>query len=182
MRRAIKEDASALTKMTCDTFGDSYMSFKEMEDIITDPLSRSYVEEDEGGIAGVVLFIRESKADFMENMEVDGDDYDRISSGKYVLHLKTCMIRENLRGRGLMTSMFHEAIDMVRKDGIYGAIFTQGWIRPDETVPMHGIFEGEGYIKYKRQHQPWYKYADRSCVLCGGRCKCDAMVYYLPLE
>ena len=170
MRRATKQDAVKIVKMTCDIFGDAYMSVREVEDIIADPLDRLYIEDDEKGIAGAILFIREDKDSFMEDMEVDSDDYDRISRGRNVVHHKFSVIREDLRGRGLMTKMLLDAISELEKDDDYGALFTQGWIQPGDIIPMQGIFERAGYIKYKRQISPWYKYYDKASVLCGGRC------------
>ncbi|MCR5397975.1 MAG: hypothetical protein K6E68_00405 [Lachnospiraceae bacterium] len=183
MRRAKVEDAAAIDKMTVECFGDSYLSVKEITDYILDDWNRLYVEEDEKGLAGAILFLREDKSLFLEDMEIDSDDYDRLSRGKAVLHHKFSVIRQDLRGSGMMTRMLNDALKEAEDDGKYGVLFTQGWIQPDGTVPMEGIFDRAGYVKYKRQKSPWYKpkFFDKTCVLCGGRCKCDAMVYYREL-
>jgi len=180
MRSAIKSDASAITDLANLCFGDAYTSVSEVEGFIEDPENRLYIEEDEKGLAGAVLFLKDNKENLNEDMEVSAADFDRISEGKKVLHHKFSIIREDLRGQGIMTRMLDDAIDHAAKEGVYGAIFTQGWIKQGE-IPMENIFYRAGYTVYKRQIKPWWKYADRTCNICGGRCKCDAMVYYRKL-
>ncbi|MCR5356624.1 MAG: hypothetical protein K6E63_04390 [Lachnospiraceae bacterium] len=177
MRRAVVEDAAAIEQLTCECFGDAYTSLEEVRGFIEDERNRLYVECDEKGLAGAILFLCESKDDFMENMEVKSEDYDKISGGKGVLHHKFSVIRDDLRGRGLMTKMLDDSLKDLKEEGVYGALFTQGWIKQD-TIPMEGIFNRAGYVQYKRQIRPWWKYYDRTCNICGGRCKCDSMVYY----
>lgn len=180
MRRARPEDAKDITELTCFCFGDLYTTEEEIGRFIDDDRNRLFVLYDDKGLAGSILFLCESKADFMENMEVEPDDFDKISGGKGVLHHKFSVIRKDLRGRGLMTKMLDDALLMLKDEGIFGALFTQGWIK-EGTIPMEGIFERAGYKQYKRQIRPWWKYYDRTCNICGGRCKCDAMVYYRPI-
>lgn len=181
MRRAVTGDAEAIERLTCHCFGDAYTTQEEISGFIEDERNRLYVLYDDKGLAGSILFLCEPKESFMEDMEVEPDDYDRLSGGKPVLHHKFSVIRDDLRGRGLMTRMLDEALKDLEKEGKYGALFTQGWIK-QETVPMEGIFDRAGYVKYKRQIRPWWKYKDRTCNICGGRCRCDSMVYYREIK
>ena len=153
----------------------------EMEAVILNDDNRLYVEEEGSRIIGAILFICEDKETIIKDMEVSEEDYDRISKGLPTLHHKFSIVREDSRGKGLMTRMLADAIDSLEQEKRYGAIFTQGWIR-NEQVPMENIFVQNGYVCYKRQIRPWWKYSDRTCSICNGRCRCDAMVYYRSLS
>ena len=180
MRRATVEDTEELVEFADGCFGRYYIFEPEMRSFISDDNNRFYVEQRDDRIIGAILFLNDSKEKIMEDMEVEADDFDRISKGKPVLHHKFSIIREEYRGQGLMSIMLSDAISRIEQEGRYGAIFTQGWIKEDQ-VPMEGIFIRNGYILYKRQIRPWWKYSDRTCNICGGRCKCDAAVYYRQL-
>lgn len=180
MRRANINDTEEIVRFSEDCFGEAYTFVPEMEGFINDENNRLFVEEENGRIIGAILFLNDDKKTITDEMDVTGDDFDRISQGKPILHHKFSIIRDEYRGRGLMTRMLSEAIGELEREGRYGAIFTQGWIKQD-SIPMEGIFERMGYKRYKRQIRPWWKYADRTCNICGGRCKCDAMVYYRML-
>ncbi len=180
MRRAEVKDTAELVEFAEDCFGEAYTFEPEMRSFIENDNNRLYVVDDEDRIQGAVLFLNDSKETIMEDMEVTSDDFDRISRGKPILHHKFSIIRDDLRGKGMMTDMLSRAISELETEGRYGAIFTQGWIK-DGEIPMEGIFRRMGYSEYKRQIRPWWKFSDRTCNICGGRCKCDAMVYYRPL-
>ena len=180
MRRAELSDTDELIEFADDCFGKPYIFREEMVSFIQNDLNRLFVTKENGRIIGAILFLNDSKETIMEDMEVTEEDYERISGGKPILHHKFSIIRDEYRGQGLMTEMLSEAIKELEKEGIFGAIVTQGWIKQDE-IPMEGIFKRMGYIQYKRQIRPWWKFSNRTCNICGGRCKCDAMVYYRPL-
>lgn len=181
MRRARIGDTEELVGFTEECFGEAYTFVPEMREFITNENNRLYVEEEDGRIIGAVLFLNDDRDKIMEDMDVRGDDFDRISGGKPILHHKFSIVRDDQRGRGLMTEMLDEAVKELESEGKYGALFTQGWIKQD-TIPMENIFKRMGYKVYGRQIRPWWKYADRTCNICGGRCKCDAMVYYRILN
>ncbi len=180
MRPAEQRDAKAVTELANLCFGDAYTSLEEMKGFIEDRENRLFIEEDEKGLAGAVLFLKDDKEGLFEDLDVTGDDFDRLSEGKKVLHHKFSIIREDLRGKGIMTRMLDDAIALVEDSGSYGVIFTQGWIKQG-SIPMENIFKRAGYRVYKKQIRPWWKYNDRTCNICGGRCRCDAMVYYRKL-
>ncbi|MBR4719182.1 MAG: GNAT family N-acetyltransferase [Lachnospiraceae bacterium] len=177
MRRAVIEDTEELVKFGEDCFGKPYIFEDEMRGFISDDNNRLFVEEDEGRIIGATLFLNDDKETIMEDMEVTGEDFDRLTAGRPVLHHKFCIVRDDCRGKGVMTKMLEESFSQLEKEGIYGAVFAQAWIKKGD-IPIEGILKNMGYTTYKRQISPWYKFSDRVCSVCGGRCKCDAMVYY----
>ena len=181
MRMARDEDAKAVTALTCLCFGDAYTTEEEISGFISFDENRLYVQYDEQGLAGAILFLAEDRQTMIDNLSIDPADYDRIRKDLRTLHHKFSVVRGDLRGRGLMTLMLEEALEEIRKEGRYGAIFVQAWIKQD-VIPMERIFQRAGYVPYRRQIRPWWKYENRSCNICGGRCKCDAMVYYRTVE
>nr|WP_027870905.1 GNAT family N-acetyltransferase [[Eubacterium] cellulosolvens] len=177
MRTAKTEDAKAITELTCFCFGDAYTTEDEIQSFILNKENRLFVVCDDKGLAGAVLFLSEGRDSYLQDMEVNPQDFERIREGKAVLHHKFSVVREDRRGTGLMTLMLEEALRMLREEGIVGALFVQAWIKQGQ-IPMEGILERAGYRRYRRQIRPWWKYKDRTCNICGGRCKCDSMVYY----
>ena len=180
MRRAVENDTDELVRFGEDCFGKPYIFESEMRDFINDDSNRLFVVDEEGRIIGAALFIRDDKEKVMEDMEVTEEDFDRICEGKPVLHHKFSMVREDCRGRGIMTGLLSEAFSELEREGIYGAVFGQAWVK-NGTIPMEGICTNMGYTPYKHQISPWWKFSDRECSVCKGRCKCDAMVYYRKL-
>ena len=180
MRKAEAKDAAAITELSNYCFGDAYTSEEEMRGFILDENNRVFLSEDEKGLTGAILFLNESKEELMENLDVAEEDYEGMRDGKKVLHHKFCIVREDQRGKGLMTEMLTEAVDSLKNEDIFGVIFIQTWIKLGE-IPLAGVMDRVNYQKYKRQIRPWWRYADRTCNICNGRCKCDAMVYYRKL-
>jgi GNAT superfamily N-acetyltransferase len=180
MRAAQNKDANAITELTCICFGDAYTSEDEIRTFIADDRNHLYVACDENGLAAAILFLYESRSALEENLDVTGADYDRIGGGRSVLHYKFSVVREDVRGRGLMTGMLQQLLELLREDERYGALFVQAWIKQGE-IPLEGILRRNEFKVYRKQIRPWWKYHDRSCNICGGRCKCDAMVYYRKL-
>lgn len=177
MRRAQLEDARAIKDLTCSCFGDAYTTEDEIKSFIADDNNKLYVTFDDMGLAGTVLFLNEKKENLILDLEIEPQDYDRISGGKQVLHHKFSAVREDLRKRGIMTNMLREAVQILEEEGKCGGVFVQAWIKQG-TIPLEESLYRAGYERYKRQIRPWWKYKDRTCNICGGRCKCDAMVYY----
>ncbi|MCR4655389.1 MAG: GNAT family N-acetyltransferase [Lachnospiraceae bacterium] len=180
MRRAVSSDTEEIVQFCEDCFGENYTFVPEMRGFIEDEENRLFVMEDDGRIIAAVLYLKDDKRSVMEDMEVEEADFDRISGGKPVLHHKFCIVRNDYRGRGLMTELMEKALAELERENVYGAVFGQAWIRQEE-MPMENICARTGYHPYKRQISPWWKYADRTCNICKGRCKCDAMVYYRKL-
>lgn len=180
MRRATRADIPAIVSLTCECFGRGYTSNEQMREFIDDERNRVYVEYDDKGLCGASMMLIEDKDKISEDMEVTSEDYDRLSRGKPCLHHKFCVVRNDRRKDGLMTAVLQEALAELENEGIYGAIFAQTWIVNDE-IPMARVCDRIGYKQYKRQYRPWYKITDGYCIVCKGRCKCDAMVYYRQL-
>ncbi len=180
IRKAVSSDTEEIVQFCEDCFGKDYTFIPEMRAFIEDDANRLFVIEEDGRIIAAVLYLKDDKQTVMEDMEVEEEDFDRISKGRPVLHHKFCIVREDCRGRGLMTKLMEDAVAELKREGIYGAVFGQAWIKQGE-MPMENICARTGYQQYKRQIRPWWKYADRTCNICGGRCKCDAMVYYREL-
>lgn len=180
MRRAVENDTDELVRFGEDCFGKPYIFESEMREFINNEANRLFVVEEDGRITGATLFIKDTKESVMEDMEVTEEDFDRLCDGKPVLHHKFCMVRDDCRGKGIMTGLLSEAFKALEREGIYGAVFGQAWVKNGD-VPMEGICANMGYTLYKHQKSPWFKFSDRVCSVCGGRCKCDAMVYYRKL-
>ncbi len=77
MRIAVAGDAKAVAALTCRCFGDAYTTEEEISGFISCDENRLYVQYDEQGLAGAILFLEEDRQKMTENLSIAPADYDR---------------------------------------------------------------------------------------------------------
>lgn len=77
--------------------------------------------------------------------------------------------------------MAHMAMPREDAAGLgYGSIFGSAWVY-DGKIPMSHLFDHFGFRQLYGRKLLWYHEENYRCVVCGGRCRCDAMIYYKKL-
>ena len=178
MRRAVYEDAEKLTALTEATFGVRYTFVWEVQEFLQNPDNLIFVEERDGQLAAAICYLQEPKEKIMEDMAISEADYDRIAGDKPALHYKYIAVDEAYQKQGIGDYLSRETLRLIDEEKRFGAIFTMFWVKDEHDMPMEHFAQRFSYQPLHYLKSPWWKYADRTCSLCGGRCKCDAYIYY----
>ena len=178
MRRAVVADAGAVKALADKTFGDPYIFLPEVQAYLEDPDDLCYLEEENGQLLAAILYHKESAEDIMENMGIPKRIYERIAGTRPCLHYRFIAVDEAAQHRGIAEKLMRETLRIIDREEKFGTIFTMFWVKEGEEIPMKALAKKFSYEPLHYLKRPWYKYADRACHLCGGRCKCDAFVYY----
>ena len=173
MRRATPADAEKVKALADKAFGDPYIFLPEVTAYLEDPDNLCYLEEEEGRLLAAILYHRESPGDIMENMGISKETYERIAGGKPCLHYRFIVVEEEAQHRGLAEKLMSTTLRILDREQKFGAVFTMFWIKDGTEMPMKSLAEQFSYRPLHYLKQPWYKYKDRNCHLCGGRCRCD---------
>ena len=178
MRRAALADAEAVKALADKTFGDPYIFLPEVQEYLSDPDNLCYLEEENGQLLAAILYHKESPGDIMENMGISAKDYKRIAGKRPCLHYRFIAVDTAAQHRGIAENLMRETLEVIDREQKFGTIFTMFWVKEGSEMPMKDLADRFGYKPLHYLKSPWWKYADRACHLCGGRCKCDAFIYY----
>lgn len=87
---------------------------------------------------------------------------------------------EEYRKRGLAARMIRFALECLRKRSIEMA-YIICW-KIDGVVSLASALRECGFSHLAEAKRVWYDMMDLVCPVCGGRCECDAEVYYKRLN
>lgn len=184
MRRAKIGDAKEMHALLEYTFGENYLYLHEVEEMIQNSRNLICVEERDGRIVAAILYLEVTKEQIMADMGVSDEDIERLSRGKRILHHKCSAVSEDYQRMGIGRRMFLDTLHILDEKGEAGVVFSLFWIKDSGEIPLKRLGESVGFAPLHFLPRPWWKYADRSCNVCGGRCSCNGYVYYrlVPLD
>lgn len=130
----------------------------------------------DGEYAGYSSMLPVSAEEAVRTMKIDPEDVERISAGKPIMYYKSTVIPFAYEGRGHFQALARVAMETARKEG-YGCMFSTAWTYGGYT-PLARPFARLGFQNLYRRSMLWYDDEGYVCVVCKGRCKCDAEIYY----
>lgn len=133
----------------------------------------------EGEFAGFSVFVPATTEELMSHMGMPREDVARIAGDKPALIYKSAAVPFQFEKRGIMQLLLGDALEELPKLG-YGSVFGSAWVY-DGKIPMSRLFDYFGFSRLYGRKMLWYYDEKYCCVVCGGRCKCDAMIYYRQL-
>lgn len=90
--------------------------------------------------------------------------------------LQSIGLLEKYRKRGLAARMIRFALDDMRKISV-GTVFTVCWKNGGGVALERALLECDfSYLAGSKM--TWHDVAELICPVCGGRCFCDAEIYY----
>lgn len=89
-------------------------------------------------------------------------------------------IKEEYRGEGLSTKMIRFAMSRLQAMGME-RVFIICW-KKGSDVPLKPTLVQCGFQFLCVTKRPWYDHPKLHCPYCGGRCCCDAEIYYRILN
>lgn len=133
----------------------------------------------EGRFAGFAVMIPAERAEIMARMAMPEQDVLDIAGNRPALIYKSAAVLPEYEGRGVMRAMTAAGIQTAKELG-YGAIFGSAWVCGDR-IPIQPTFDSFGFLRLYERKMLWYGDEDYHCILCGGRCRCDGVIYYKKL-
>ena len=133
----------------------------------------------DGVFAGFAVMIPASVGLVMKKMDMPRADILRISGEKPSLIYKSAAVQKRFERRGIMKAMADAGLREARAEG-FGAVYGSAWVC-NGALPIEGTFRAFGFQRLYERKMLWYDDPDYHCVVCGGRCTCDAVIYYKKL-
>ena len=115
----------------------------------------------------------------MEKMAMPREDVEAIAGGRPALIYKSAAVPRQHEHKGVMHALALAGLETARQEG-YGSLFGSAWVYNGKS-PIAGTFKAFGFVPLYKREKLWYNDPDYTCVVCKGRCTCDAMIYYKTL-
>lgn len=173
-RNADKSDYDNIKSLCDRRYGTGYL---------TEALFDSYLECEklfitalkDGEFAGFAVMTHANEEHIAENMKMPIDEVRLLSHGMPPLIFRSHAILEKFEKMGLPVNMTAALMREGKKQGC-GTVFASAWMY-DGKIPMGKTFDRLGYQQLYIRENLWYDNEDYCCVVCGGRCRCKAMIY-----
>lgn len=163
-------------KQLCDLrYGTGYFTEKTMMSFMKCP-DLFKIAEENGRFVGFAAFIATEKEKIAESMKLDIGEVMRISGEKPAVIYKSHAIKAEYEKMGLPVAMTSMLLEEGKRLG-YGSVFASAW-KYGEIIPMEKTFKKLDFIPLEIRENLWYDDENYRCIVCGGRCRCEAMLYY----
>lgn len=100
--------------------------------------------------------------------------------GGQVCKIQSVAVLADYRGRGLAAQMVRFALQQIRPRQIQGA-FAVCW-KMGQVVPLEKTLRECGFAFLTEAEKVWFDEEELFCPYCGGRCHCNAEIYYKQLN
>lgn len=184
LRPLKKEQVEAAFSLCNEAVGENMYTREELSAAVDSPRHFFYLAElADGSIAGYMYFYLEQFEKLPAYGRLDPVRLAQAGLNNYCTagNLQSIGVKPEHRGTGLSGYLMSFAIDMLFASGgefLLGVCWKVG-----DTVPMGRIMEKLAFSYLCDVKHYWYDHLNLNCPYCGGRCRCDAAVYYrLPEE
>ena len=166
-------------KNLCDeSFGTGYINREEFNKWLTHPqLFNIALAED--AFAGYSVMIPAGVEDIMEQMGMERSEVLALTDGGPAIIYKSAAVCSAYRRNGVLTELIKALLNQAKELG-YGSVILSAWTYGGKT-PAKSSLLSMGFTQLFIRHKLWYHYENYSCVICKGRCICDAAVFYKNL-
>lgn len=179
--RPMKKEEAALAKQMCDLcVGKNLYSLDTLEAAAEDLHKRFLLLFDpKGQAAGYIYYYPDTAEAFAKASGATPEAFTAVSNGPFG-KLQSLGLLPPYRGWGLAASMLRLALEDLSGDGVE-AVFALCW-KTGDVVPLKQTVEECGFRFLRKVSRPWYDDAELICPYCGGRCVCDAEIYFYTKE
>ncbi len=173
--RSVQEsDYKTIFELCEKRFGKGYLTHSEFEQWLKSP-TLCLAAEYEGDFAGFVCYTPQSPEDLAKYMQLDACYISSVSDNKAVVHGKSAVLLEEYEHLGIMQALVTAANNNAKELG-FGAVFVPAW-EYDGFVPVEKMVNKLGFQEIARRKNIWYDMENYTCVVCKGRCKCNAVIF-----
>ena len=178
IRPAASDDYDAVSALCDLRFGDGYLKREEFDEWRKNP-ELFLVMEDEGRFVGYVCFVPSSPEKMAEYIKFPVEDIIKDSGGRDVIHCRSTVLYPEYEHKGIMRVLWTHILEKVKDMG-YRVAYGPAW-KYNDFVPMDHLLTSFGFEKIADRENLWYDDETYTCIVCGGRCSCPAVIYRLFL-
>lgn len=130
--------------------------------------------------AGVAVLLPASAEEIAEKMGMTEAEVLDITGGRPAVIYKCIALWPRYEKRGIGRNV---VLDGLRRGeaGGYSAVFIAAWMY-NGVVPAQKMLHSLGFTRLCQKKMLWYGDEKYHCVVCGGRCVCDGIIYCKKLE
>jgi len=166
--------AAGVSALANSAFGEGYLTEARCLEMARADGDFLVAAGEGGEVAGFICFLYRSAREVEEAMRLEPGAI--AMNGEPVCHAKTMAVSPELKRTGLADALFAQCLELSIQAGMrsaWGAAWNAGG-----RVPMRRIFEKHGFSVYGEREMLWYEDNGYRCVVCGGPCRCPAVIYY----
>lgn len=178
IRFAKKSDFENIRALCVERFGEGYLAEKDYEAWLKTK-ELFLVAEDNGAFCGFCYLMPESYEDLAAYMKLDVATVEKVACGKPVLHCRSAALKSDAEHRGVMYRLLSEELKNAKELG-FGAAFAPAWSYRGRT-PMAHLMDLLGFEQIGIRENLWFDQENYVCVVCGGKCRCQAVIYQIQL-
>lgn len=164
----------AILKLCDERFGTGYINRAEFDHWMEHP-SLFKIGLVDGVFGGYVVMYPAEEAEIAGKLKMPVEDIREIAGKKPKLYYKSAAVKKEYERCGMMPPLTQAVLDEAHAAG-YGSLFGSAWVYNGKT-PLRSSLEKLGFRALYPRKMLWYDDEAYTCVVCGGRCVCDAMVY-----
>ena len=172
------QDFLPMLSLCDERYGPGYLT-REIFDHWMEHKSLLKVAEIGEGFAGFAVMVPATVQEVMEKMAMPREDVEAIAGERPALIYKSAAVLQQHEHKGVMHALAVAGLETARQEG-YGSLFGSAWVYQGKS-PIAGTFRVFGFKPLYKRERLWYNDPDYTCVVCKGRCTCDAMIYYKTL-
>lgn len=161
-----------------ECFGSGYLSYPHFCEMIKmeAPFKMALTGKE---LIGYSVFETTDAEEVAAQYQIDLEGVKEIAGAEKIFRYKSAAVKKAFHGKGVAGNLLEECIQKARELDC-GSVFVAGW-KYNGRVPMHNIFIRNGFVEVGLRKNLWYGEEDYTCIICGGRCKCEGIIYYLKL-
>ena len=178
IRDGEERDFPQMLPLCDERYGSGYLT-KEIFDHWMEHKSLLKVAEIEEEFAGFAVMVPAAVQEVMEKMTMPREDVEAIAGGRPALIYTSAAVPRRHEHKGVMHALAAAGLETARQEG-YGSLFGSAWMYNGKS-PIAGTFRVFGFKPLYKREKLWYNDPDYTCVVCKGRCTCDAVIYYKTL-
>ena len=169
----------SIKKLCDDSFGTGYLDYAEFTKWLLHP-GLFKIALIDGEFAGYSVMIPAKTEVIMEHMGMEESEVMEITENKPALIYKSAAVLPKYRKHGLFTKLAESLLCNAKELG-YCSVIVSAWTHSGRT-PVEKSLMSLDFTRLYRRHMLWYQYENYRCVICNGRCVCDAIIFYKKIE
>ncbi len=178
IRNAIIDDDYKIIDLCNRRYGKGYMTNEIFNKLLENP-DFFKVATINNEFAGFASFLPENIEKIAKAMGQSMFDIINISGDKPSVIYKSAALEPNFEHGGIMQNLLAKLIEQATNKG-YSTVFASAWMIGD-TVPIEKTLKKFDFIYVGNCSMLWYGDKEYNCIICGGRCQCNAAIYYKKL-
>lgn len=179
IRSATENDYNAIIKLCDERFGTGYIDRNEYNRWLKYPELFLALDYD-NDFVGYVCILPSTPESVSADMQLPLDEIKAECAGKKIVRCRSAVLRTEYENMGFMRMLWQKVFDNAKKLG-YNISYCPAW-KYNGFVPMDHLLTKLGFEAIAEKQMLWYNEENYKCVICGGKCKCPAIIYKLNIS